>query len=81
MDVWFCESRNHRREAHLRTVGFSMLNVRALPSTLADSCALPLTKTYMEVGNAEVEASSRSQHGVDMQGRAEPPVNQETRAN
>jgi transposase len=34
MDVWFSESRNHRREAHLPAGGFSMLNVRALPSAL-----------------------------------------------
>jgi len=32
-----------------------MLNVHALPSALADSCASPLTKTYMEVGNPETE--------------------------
>jgi len=54
MDVWFCESRNHRREAHLQAVGFSILNLRALPSALVDSCASPLTKTYMEVGNSEI---------------------------
>ena len=33
-----------------------MLNVRALPSALADSCASPLTKTYMDVSNPEVMA-------------------------
>jgi hypothetical protein len=31
-----------------------MLNVRALPGALADSCASPLTETYMDVGNPEV---------------------------
>jgi hypothetical protein len=54
MDVWFCEGRNHCREAQLRTAESCRLDVRALPSALADSCASPLTKTYMDVGNSEV---------------------------
>jgi hypothetical protein len=50
MDVWFCESRNHRREAHLP--GRGILNTQCARSPERDGGQLcfPLTKTYMDVG-------------------------------
>src|SRR5437870_9570179 len=38
MDVWFCEGRNHRREAKMRAERFHIRKVRALPSAPGHPC-------------------------------------------
>jgi hypothetical protein len=58
MDVWFCESRNHCREAN--SAGCGILQARGARSRerAGGQLRFPLTKTYMEVGNTEVNSET-----------------------
>jgi hypothetical protein len=53
MDVRFCESRNHRREAQVRAADSGRFAVRAPPKRASEELCFLLTKTYMDVGYSE----------------------------
>jgi uncharacterized membrane protein len=56
MDVRFCESRNHQPRGKRAQRKFLIERATRSPEREKQTCAFPLTKTYMEVGNPEMSA-------------------------
>jgi hypothetical protein len=60
MDVRFCESRNHGREAHVRAGNLVHTFLRAPPKRASGEVCFLLTSTYMDVGHSSITDLNRS---------------------
>ncbi len=61
MDVRFCESRNHGREAHVRAGNLVLCVLRAPPKRASGDVCFLLTSTYMDVGHSETVSQIRTE--------------------